>query len=138
MILRFCRPTIWALTLIFFVIYLALPCDLNPAQCQNGGTCTNDHTGGFACQCETGYTGVNCETGKVTQGLILIAFISTKINPFFTITKVLPCDLNPEQCKNAGTCINDNVGSHACICANGYTDIENCEIGLWLLIYSYE
>jgi hypothetical protein len=41
-----------------------LPCDLNPNQCQNGGSCANDMKGGFKCTCENGYTGEKCETGK--------------------------------------------------------------------------
>ncbi len=43
----------------------ALPCDLNPAQCQNGGTCSNDLNGDYSCSCENGYRGFNCETRKL-------------------------------------------------------------------------
>ena len=42
--------------------------------------------------------------------------------------KVLPCDLNPAQCKNGATCINDMAGGSSCICANGYTG-EKCDTG---------
>ena len=41
-----------------------MPCDLNPTQCQNGATCTNDNMGGYTCVCENGYTGTDCEIRK--------------------------------------------------------------------------
>ena len=41
-----------------------MPCDLNPNQCQNGGSCANDMKGDFKCTCDNGYTGEKCETGK--------------------------------------------------------------------------
>ena len=34
--------------------------------CQNGGTCT-DLPNGYTCQCNIGWTGTNCETGKQRQ-----------------------------------------------------------------------
>ncbi len=40
-----------------------LPCDINPSECQNGATCTNDNKGGSVCTCARGYTGEKCETG---------------------------------------------------------------------------
>ncbi len=43
---------------------IALPCDLNPNQCKNGATCTNDNEGGYSCTCETGYAGDNCDISK--------------------------------------------------------------------------
>jgi hypothetical protein len=45
-----------------FVFSLALPCDLNPNQCQNNGLCLNDNKGDYTCTCANGYTGENCET----------------------------------------------------------------------------
>ena len=45
-------------------------CDSKP--CQNGGTCVEDTTG-YTCTCASGYTGTNCQTGKVTHsGIVLI------------------------------------------------------------------
>jgi hypothetical protein len=40
----------------------ALPCDLSPSLCLNGGSCTNKDNGEFSCECKSGYTGTNCET----------------------------------------------------------------------------
>ena len=37
-------------------------CSPNP--CQNGGACT-DEVAGYSCSCAAGYTGINCETGKI-------------------------------------------------------------------------
>ena len=48
----------------FFPKKLALPCVINPTQCQNGGTCDNDFLGGYTCTCANGFTGFDCETGK--------------------------------------------------------------------------
>jgi len=45
---------------------------------------------------------------------------------FFSIHLELPCDSNPEQCRNGATCINDNTGGNTCVCPNGYTGGE-CE-----------
>ena len=44
-----------------------MPCDLNPEQCQNGATCTNDNMGGHTCTCPDGYTGENCEIGETLK-----------------------------------------------------------------------
>ncbi len=58
----------------------------------------------------------------------ILKFIFEKIKKTL---KVLPCDLNPEQCKNGATCANDNLGGYTCTCLNGYTGGE-CENGnLW-------
>ncbi len=53
-------------TICFFIILksiiIALPCDLNPDQCKNNGTCKNDNAGSFVCECPNGYSGQTCET----------------------------------------------------------------------------
>ena len=44
------------------------------------------------------------------------------------IYKALPCDLNPNQCKNGAECANNNVGGFTCTCETGYTG-TTCETG---------
>ena len=39
--------------------------DCMPNPCENGGNCT-DGINGYNCTCAPGYTGVNCETSKLT------------------------------------------------------------------------
>ena len=36
--------------------------ECSPDPCQNGGTC-EDLVGSYRCDCNTGYSGTNCETG---------------------------------------------------------------------------
>ena len=36
--------------------------ECSPDPCQNGGTCV-DLVGSYRCDCRTGYSGSNCETG---------------------------------------------------------------------------
>ena len=38
--------------------------DCDPDPCQNGGIC-NDETNGYNCNCPSGFTGDDCETGNV-------------------------------------------------------------------------
>ncbi|MCB4762255.1 MAG: calcium-binding EGF-like domain-containing protein [Sulfurovum sp.] len=42
------------------------------APCQNGGTCT-DQVNGYLCQCAPGYSGLHCQTGKMTVTLKYIS-----------------------------------------------------------------
>ena len=38
--------------------------ECSPDPCQNGGTCV-DLVGSYRCDCKTGYSGTNCETGVI-------------------------------------------------------------------------
>ena len=38
--------------------------DCSSSPCVNGGTC-NDNVNHYICMCTSGYSGINCETGKL-------------------------------------------------------------------------
>ena len=40
--------------------------DCSPDPCQNGSTCV-DLVGSYRCDCYTGYSGTNCETGMYSN-----------------------------------------------------------------------
>ena len=44
--------------------------DCASAPCQHGGTCT-DEINGYSCECSAGYTGNDCQTGKILNICIL-------------------------------------------------------------------
>lgn len=51
-----------------FVSVPANPCSLKP--CKNGGTCVRGRSvAGYSCQCRVGYSGQNCEKGRLYTGL---------------------------------------------------------------------
>jgi len=104
-----------------------LPC-ITTQPCQNNGNCTNDSQGDYTCSCLEGYTGINCQTGKQR---IIYKFSALIISLIFLhkcfFGKVLPCDLNSNQCQNGGTCQNDYQGGHTCTCDVGYEG-DNCEM----------
>ena len=106
-----------------------MPCDLNPGQCRNGATCTNDNQDGYTCSCPNGYTGENCEISK--DKLFIYLFIYSKIlkaKLMITLHIIaLPCQLDSSQCQNGGTCKDDFLGSYHCQCSNGYTG-STCSI----------
>ena len=38
--------------------------DCDPSPCQNDGTCTDLGTNMYQCDCASGWTGVDCESGE--------------------------------------------------------------------------
>ncbi len=69
--------------------------------CQYGGNCTNQ-IGSYACQCNAGMMGAQCQTD------------------------VDECSSGP--CANGGSC-HDGVNSFICVCATGYTGV-NCQTNI--------
>ena len=50
----------------FRIVYFCLdPADCLSNPCHNNGTCVLAHNGGHSCECEEGFTGSLCETGKL-------------------------------------------------------------------------
>ena len=49
--------------------------------CQNGGTCTNDNSGGYYCTCPSGFSGVYCQNAGNLHTLLkfLILFATDLI-----------------------------------------------------------
>ena len=104
-----------------------LPCHLSKP-CKNNACCKDDDAGGYSCTCEHGFTGQNCETRKYRQKCLICLNLSLSLNDLKTLQKALPCELNPVQCLNAGTCKDDNLGGYTCTCTNGYTG-QTCDTG---------
>ncbi|XP_064457665.1 protein crumbs-like [Ornithodoros turicata] len=76
-------------------------------QCQNGGTCQEDHLGNStSCSCLPKYMGPLCET-------------------FF---ENIHCDPNP--CQNGGSCVsNHQTRSYSCNCPSGFAGLR-CELNI--------
>ena len=116
--------------------------DCLPDSCQNGGTC-RDGINSYTCDCVTGYTGDNCETGEcydnITIEIISIPgdfdlswfrhVVEIDVTADTMINLFLPDidDCMPGICLNGGTC-NDGINSYTCECVTGYTG-TNCETG---------
>ena len=73
----------------------------------------------------TGYTGTNCQYGKleVLENLKKVfCFLKNKC-----LKKALPCTLS-SPCLNNAKCTNNNLGGYTCTCLTGYTG-TNCQYG---------
>ena len=101
-------------------------CTNNP--CKNGATCVN-LDGSYRCDCKSGYTGNNCESGErnVSFSFYILSFSlpftlksSAPLSKFFCFpiqTSVQKID----PCKNGGTCVS-LLGSFGCDCKFGYKE----------------
>ena len=56
----------WLKYYIHFTLADIDECTGNDGICQHGGSCRN-HDGFYRCDCSTGYTGTNCETGALIK-----------------------------------------------------------------------
>ncbi len=122
----------------FILTSIQAPCFNNP--CQNGGTCSNyDNTTRpyYSCACPFGYTGANCEIGKLIQKYlhvlidknILFNLFVLFLNIFTFKILIAPCASSP--CRNGATCSNNNNDTSpffSCNCINGYSG-QTCSIG---------
>lgn len=68
---------------LLWVFFTDICKDANP--CQNGGSC-NSYQGGYICECKSGYTGKNCETGNVS---LHSCFNRTSLFRFFIVINVI-------------------------------------------------
>ena len=109
-------------------------CSVHPAQCtsgcRNGGTCTFPEV----CTCTPGWTGIKCETGKVTKlqlyscnsTCICMCDVKFTIMHNYVFKDINECNGN-HQCHHE--CINVD-GSYACSCDSGYeleSDNRSCK-----------
>jgi len=58
---------------MLFTCHLATVLDINECAsmpCLNGAPCS-DRVNGYSCQCASGYTGTNCQTGEYIGGVLV-------------------------------------------------------------------
>ena len=131
-------------------VYASPSTDLNSCRslpCQNGGICYNVAAGRYKCNCQDGFTGVNCETGQCfivwyhCQGFLYNTLLPWLFNGrcwrygiFITqqmaifLAAIDFCASSP--CKNNGTCHND-TNNFRCTCPPGWAG-PTCEISKYL------
>lgn len=71
--------------------------DCQNSPCQNGGTCT-DKLNGYACACNSGYKGDNCETGMCQQRIFVILVHETKDTMVSTVEYICTDKMNSNIC----------------------------------------
>ena len=87
---RSCTNDLGFYTCIYDIWLDARSCDSNP--CENGGTCTNG-LGFYTCECEEGWTGKNCETGKqidILDVFIYVICLTVKCTCFLILGRHIP------------------------------------------------
>ena len=107
-------------------------CSSNP--CLNGGCCT-DQVNGYACSCQPGYAGAQCQTSNISwfdsatevnctghaSVVFLVSDFLSFLSDFFCRIDVDECSSNP--CLNGGCCT-DQVNGYACSCQPGYAGAQ--------------
>jgi hypothetical protein len=130
-----------------------IPLDANMChffECWNNGTCTNTNSS-FDCGCNEFYTGEFCEEGV----LYIHMFLSKKLSfcikkniskvrktrqalfflSFFSVSDINECVVQPDICKNGGTCEN-LCGGYRCHCTPGNAG-DNCDTGIYTCNLKY-
>ena len=80
----------------------------------------------YTCNCNAGYTGEHCETGRLYE---MFLFYKENQLPTFNISILYYAEINEcvDVTCNNGSCV-DQVNSYTCDCNDGYTG-EHCETG---------
>ena len=87
-------------------------CERNTT-CNNHGTCIDNDSSSYACQCDLGYAGINCKS--CDDGYLL-----KDINEHESICVICPINDEGNICSNHGQCILDQDNQAICNCNDGY------------------
>ena len=73
----------WLIDWLIDVIRLTEPDRCHSLPCQNGGTCIQEITGTYKCQCQEGFRGFNCEGQWLTTHMLVRSRLS--LDSFFLL-----------------------------------------------------
>lgn len=105
--------------------------------CRNGGTCVNLKGTGYACTCDEGYSGPNCDQGMCVHAdkqwhcrfrhVIFICSTLWRLQGETLFSDIDDCSSSP--CQNGGSCMNEQGPGYTCSCVEGYSG-RKCDKGM--------